>query len=69
MIQLKVLCLSLGLALQATAMMTYSNSIIFFNLILVLLILCNEFEGPTIISEISFAGDGNSEQFLFDCIF
>lgn len=68
-IWLKVLRLSLGLALQAMAMVSYSNSIVFFSLILVLLIPYDELKEPIIVSEIGFAGNNNSEQLPFDCIF
>ena len=49
-------------------MVSHSNPIIFFSLILVLLIPCDEVKGSTVVSEVGFAGDGNGEQFLFDFI-
>lgn len=49
-------------------MVSYSNSIVSFSLILVLLILCNKVGGFTIVFEVDFASDDNGNQFAFDCI-
>ena len=42
-------------------MVSHSISIIFFSLILVLLILFDEIEGPTFVSKVGFVKQGNDE--------